>query len=77
MRKSGGRAGRPLSPFKGENERKHTMAYDIPNILGSLARDIEQGGTWDEVAAELVKAGWMPFKDIPYAKRLVSPYLNK
>ena len=53
------------------------MAYDIPNILGSLARDIEQGGTWDEVAAELVKAGWMPFKDIPYAKRLVSPYLNK
>ena len=53
------------------------MAFDIPNILESLARDIEQGGTWDEVAAELVKAGWMPFKDIPHAKRLVSPYLNK
>lgn len=50
--------------------------FDIPNILGSLANDIRQGHSWDEVACELVKAGWMPFKDIPHAKRLVSPYLQ-
>ena len=53
------------------------MAFNIPNILGSLAKDIEQGCSWDEVAAELVTAGWMPFKDIERAKRLVSPYITK
>ena len=52
-------------------------AFEIPNILGSLASDIEKGGTWDAVAGELVAAGWMPFKNIERAKRLVSPYLTK
>ena len=55
----------------------HTMAFNIPNILGSLAKDIEQGCSWDEVAEELVTAGWMPFKDIERAKWLVSPYITK
>ena len=48
---------------------------NIPTILESLAKDIENGCTWDKVADELVNAGWMPFRDIERAKRLLSPYL--
>lgn len=49
--------------------------FNIPNILESLANDIENGSTWEEVAGELCKAGWMPYVDIEKAKRLVSQYL--
>ena len=49
---------------------------DIPTILESLAKDIENGGTWEEVAAELYYAGWSTYVDVDKAKRLVSPYLS-
>lgn len=48
---------------------------DIPTILESLAKDLANGSTWEEVAEELCKAGWSSFVDIEQAKRLVSPYL--
>lgn len=51
------------------------MTMDIPIIFESLAKDLANGGTWEDVAEELCKAGWLPFVDIARAKRLVSPYL--
>lgn len=50
---------------------------NIPTILESLAKDIENGGTWEEAAGELHKAGWSPYVDVEQAKRLVTPYLTK
>lgn len=49
---------------------------NIPTILESLAKDIETGVPWEEVAAELCRAGWSNYIDIEKAKRLVSPYLK-
>lgn len=49
---------------------------NIPTILESLAKDLANGATWEEVAEELYKAGWSSFVDIEQAKRLVSPYLE-
>lgn len=56
-------------------EEKKMM--NIPTILESLARDIENGGTWEQAAAELCRAGWSNYIDIEQAKRLVTPYLTK
>ena len=50
---------------------------NIPTILESLAKDIENGGILEEVAEELCRAGWSPFVDVEQAKRLVTPYLTK
>lgn len=50
--------------------------YMAPTILESLAKDIENGGSWKDVAIELHKAGWTPYIDEEHAKRLVTPYLS-
>ena len=49
---------------------------DIPTILESLAKDIANGGSWEQAATELYLAGWANYIDIEKAKRLVSPYLK-
>lgn len=49
---------------------------NIPTILESLAKDIANGGSWEQVATELHHAGWANYIDIEQAKRLVSPYLK-
>ena len=49
---------------------------DIPTILESLAKDIANGGSWEQAAIELHRAGWSPYVDVEKAKRLVSPYLS-
>ena len=68
--------GQNPSPFTHTNKKGDT-AMNIPTILESLAKDIENGGTWEEAAWELHKAGWSPYVDVEKAKRLVTPYLNK
>lgn len=50
---------------------------NIPTILESLAKDIENGGSWEKVAVELYNAGWSTYINVDQAKRLVTPYLTK
>ena len=50
---------------------------NIPTILESLAKDIENGGSWEEAAAELYNAGWSTYINVEQVKRLVTPYLTK
>ena len=50
---------------------------NIPTILESLAKDIENGGSWEQAATELYFAGWSNYIDIEQAKRLVTPYITK
>ena len=49
---------------------------NIPTILESLAKDIENGGSWEDAARELHQAGWSTYIDVEQAKRLVTPYLS-
>lgn len=51
-------------------------AFDTPTILESLATDISNGRSWEEVAGELYSAGWLNYVSVERAKRLLAPYLD-
>ena len=51
-------------------------AFDIPNIFESVYADVKNGGTWEQAAEELFKAGNIPYASASLAKMRVEKYLK-
>ena len=52
-------------------------AFDIPNIFESVYSDVKNGGTWEQAAEELAKAGHIPWADANLAKTRVENYMAR
>ena len=51
--------------------------FGIPNIFESVYADVKNGGTWEQVAEELFKAGNIPYVDANLAKTRVENYMAR
>ena len=50
---------------------KEKKPFNIPNILESLADDLENGSSWEDVAETLYETGWIPYVSTDKAKSVM------